>query len=536
MAPTNNGGPSYGFIIIIFIVTAAVLISLGLRDTGPSKFKRKITPIISDPLSSVTDFACRNGGIGFNGACICPLGWSGYQCDYVDGLCGGEYEFDFVYPGMSPDPDPLHVSPATCVLPPDTLCCWRKQLLDEKATASTTVRSLAALHESDIKNRKFDNYNNWNRLFHIYGPWSESDKQMLSYLVGTPRTPGPLRAAKMVHPPPALPQVSSSPELHFEPDHTKAKRTRLAFVIMVHMDPGRLGGLLESIYSPDHLYVVHLDANLNHWQTQEARTTVEKYKQGNVRLMGRRFAGTWGDISLVYMNIACIVELLQMDKNSASPWSHVINLSIYDAPLKPIYRLEEFLAMEEHKDRNFINVEDLGRNDRRQNLHITCNRVNTRILFPNGMQACGGDTYAEDFQERISSASNITLVNNWMYLIPVGHEHTPTVYHEGSQWHILSRAFAEWFVSSIESVEMLFSFKFTFIPDESMFQTAILNSPFKHTHINNHYRWINWKRGNINVLAEDKDELKRTNHFFARKVIDPKVFEMIMTEVVPAWK
>ena len=64
-------------------------------------------------------------------------------------------------------------------------------------------------------------------------------------------------------------------------------------------------------------------------------------------------------MSLVYMEIASIIRLLHMDPEHS--WTHVINLSGKDFPLKPIWKLENQLSDGQYVDKSFISQEMLSR-------------------------------------------------------------------------------------------------------------------------------------------------------------------------------
>jgi hypothetical protein len=63
-------------------------------------------------------------------------------------------------------------------------------------------------------------------------------------------------------------------------------------------------------------------------------------------------------------------------------------------------------------------------------------------------------------------------------------------------------------------------FNFTWGSDEFVFQTILMNSPYKDELVNNDYRYIDWSQGGTHpkVLGiEDLDKLKASDDLFARK-------------------
>ena len=63
-------------------------------------------------------------------------------------------------------------------------------------------------------------------------------------------------------------------------------------------------------------------------------------------------------------------------------------------------------------------------------------------------------------------------------------------------------------------------FKYTFGSDEFVFQTVIMNSHYKDSVVNNHYRYIDWSDGGMRpkfLKKEDFEKLKKSDCLFARK-------------------
>ena len=78
--------------------------------------------------------------------------------------------------------------------------------------------------------------------------------------------------------------------------------------------------------------------------------------------------------------------------------------------------------------------------------------------------------------------------------------------------------------------------KYTWGSDEFVFQTIIMNSPYKDTVINNNYRYIDWSAGGSRpktLTADDYEKIIATDDIFGRKFsveIDEKILDMIDEE------
>ena len=81
-------------------------------------------------------------------------------------------------------------------------------------------------------------------------------------------------------------------------------------------------------------------------------------------------------------------------------------------------------------------------------------------------------------------------------------------------------------------------FKFSWGPDEFLFNTIIMNSDFRNNVINNNYRYIDWseKKPHPKILThKDFEKLKQSDCFFARKfdlTVDSKILELIHNNIL----
>jgi len=259
--------------------------------------------------------------------------------------------------------------------------------------------------------------------------------------------------------------------------------------------------------------MIHADKSMDDenwaWLNKFVNDLNEKHQTTNIHLVQNRFHGAWGSISLVYLELSAIIELLRIgDANGGSKWTHVINLSAYDFPIKPIGKIEAFLH--KHKHNNFIEALGERRQMRQSDLHISCGR---NVLITNFT----------------SNAVCPVGAQNWMF------KHKPSwKYGEGSQWHMLTREFLEYLVSSLDQIEILFSMKYTLIPDEAFFQTALLSSPFASTINRYNYRYLPWA-DQLEVKAKHLKGLRETDAFFVRKLINPEIAPMIKRDVIAAY-
>jgi len=368
----------------------------------------------------------------------------------------------------------------TCEILPSATCCWHGR-------QGNTTYDVAVNDDANVRLR---------RLLEAYGPWTTNDKLMLSYLFGTQGKPGSVLL------PPADVAASNA-----------TNDDSLAFVIMIHSEfEVRLPTLLSSLYSKHHTYIIHVDLSTKEdsyvWLRQFLDEFCSKHGATNVFLLSERFYGSWGSVTLVYQELAAMAELVKMERSGqARRFSHVINLSAFDFPIKPLPQLEAFLRASQ--DISFMEVlpPEVRREARQAELYLPCNRTLLITNFSTN-QVCGSGSA------------------NWMF------KHNPKwVYGEGSQWHFLSRSFVEYLVTSLDPIELLFSMKFTLIPDEAFFQSAMLSSPFTSKLKDYNYRYLPWSDG-LQILPKHVQLFKETDAFFARKLLDVDLTSVLIRELL----
>lgn len=90
----------------------------------------------------------------------------------------------------------------------------------------------------------------------------------------------------------------------------------------------------------------------------------------------------------------------------------------------------------------------------------------------------------------------------------------------GSAWFSIKRELVEYFLEQRET-ELVKAFKSALFPDEMLFQTLAMNSPFAKELINSDLRYIQWSEHSPKrpkYLDEfSLDEIKRSNSLFSRK-------------------
>ncbi|KAM9961545.1 hypothetical protein ACTFIR_004399 [Dictyostelium discoideum] len=532
------------------------------------KVKNNLIDFKKDEIS-MFGIKCENGGIGYHDGCICPYGFKDEFCETpsknISTCFDPSFKIEYLYKLDQVDPQ-------TCKSKIGSLCCWSKFRSDNKISNSILNYKQLLLKTNNIQNynsSKFSTNNNDNNhdliiksILQSYGPWDENDKLFLKYIVmnniqktnyilkysnpisqnfnyklninnnNNNNTYNNINNNKNKH---SNNHQTELPALSLIPSKSRAK---LAFVLLIHdIDMPAIKLLFNHIYKVKHYYVIHVDANFkDRVKINQLKEYVKNLKNlnykndifipkkypNNIEILQERFENSWGSISLVYSELACYTKLVDMvlDRSMVTgideKWSHVINLSINDFPIKPIYKLEQFFSQKSNVQKNFINEDNILKESERYNKSwVECgNRQMVSVNFGSvGLEDTDADADGDNY--------HLCGLDNGGVEKTINRKN----YKEGSQWHFITFKFAHYLISDFRSISRLFSMKFSFIPDESFFQIA--KSESKDLLIDqdwdtDNYRFIPWYNSD-KALIVGMDEIKSnfnntSRNFFTRKV------------------
>ncbi|NLS07206.1 beta-1,6-N-acetylglucosaminyltransferase [Rhizobium sp. P32RR-XVIII] len=255
----------------------------------------------------------------------------------------------------------------------------------------------------------------------------------------------------------------------------------IGYLILVHRYPDQFKRLFRAIYNDQNHYVVHVDKNSGTDLESEIRDFLLPYANAE---MIRSEKAIWGGYSLVDTELRGMERLLEMGE-----WSHFINLSGQDFPLKPQKQIMAYL--DANLDREFIKVLDQD-----QHRPDTMHRVSEYVI---------------ELDQSIQRTARSR---------PFLADATPYI---GNQWMIVTRAFCE-FVCRDPSVDRFKAFyENTLIADEGFFQTVMMNCVIESEITGDDLRMIDWVAdGDIKLRPRtyqraDAVDLKASTNLFARK-------------------
>ncbi len=256
----------------------------------------------------------------------------------------------------------------------------------------------------------------------------------------------------------------------------------IAYFILVHRYPEQFKRMFRAIYQPGNQYLIHIDKTSGASLARDIAMFLQPYQ--DTEILPAQSA-LWGGFSLVDAEVRGMKRLLAMN----SRWTHFINLSGQDFPLKTQTQIRTFL--DANPGRQFIRAVD--QSTKRPE---TLNRIRYRFI----------EAFGRIFRTGIPRRF-LKGVSPWI----------------GTQWKVVDRAFCE-FVTSDPRVSRYRKFyRTSFIPDESFFQTVMMNIGEHGEMMNDDLRTIDWipdgevKLRPRNFGIADSESLVSGRDLFARK-------------------
>ena len=295
----------------------------------------------------------------------------------------------------------------------------------------------------------------------------------------------------------------------------------LAYCILAHKNPAQVARLLRAVWHPDNLYVLHFEKRAPRAEHQALARLADEHP--NVRILPPR-AVLWGRYSQVAIQLDALSRLLKDNVG----WTHFINLTGQDFPLKPQTDIMSELASA--RDMSFVSYFDpfdgihwKNAGERLERVHIDSPLLEVILGVPG-------------LGRRLR---HLLGWNNRMPSVPFLRRKPPATfkYVGGSNHTILARDAASYICSDPKASETIRWLKWTGHPDESVYQSTLLNSRFSELTVNDDRRAVFWANAgdpsprtltlaDLPRLREARDSGK----LFARK-FDPAVNEEVICEI-----
>ncbi|MEI6191053.1 MAG: beta-1,6-N-acetylglucosaminyltransferase [bacterium] len=283
---------------------------------------------------------------------------------------------------------------------------------------------------------------------------------------------------------------------------------KIAYIVLAYKNPGQVFRMIRKLKSNQAHFFLHIDANSD---IKDFKNIPEDIKN-TTSLSGKRFKTNWssfGCVDALLYNMQNIVE-------GNEKFDFIITLTGQDYPIKSPAYIESFF--EKHRNNIFIQW----------------------VKLPNPMWKNGGRDRMEPYHFNLfKNRITIKILHRVMiYLIPILPKKSMGVKYNiyGSEGHFsFPTETVKYMLEFIKNNPKFLSFfKHTYMPDETIFQTLLMNSPLKDNVINDTLKYIDWTKPQAGFPAtlstEDITNLEKSEKLFARKFdtsIDSKILDLI---------
>ncbi|MGY3052017.1 hypothetical protein ACVWYG_000204 [Pedobacter sp. UYEF25] len=265
---------------------------------------------------------------------------------------------------------------------------------------------------------------------------------------------------------------------------------KVATLIMASKLPLQLERMIKAMEHPCFHFYIHVDKKVDITSFSDLK------KLTNVTFIRERTLCNWGGFSFVNAYLIALEEIL----DSGEKYDFYSLMSGQDYPIKPIQQAVDFLSA--NKGKNFISYDREGKKDwwahavtRFEKYHFTDLRFKGKYVLQN-------------------------LVN---FLAPKRTFPLAVKLYGSSDstWWTITEASARYLIKfKYEHVELFRFLKYTWVPDEFLIATILMDSPFKDDIVNNNLRLITWRAGSPNPIIfrnTDFNLITNSPYLFARK-------------------
>ena len=303
------------------------------------------------------------------------------------------------------------------------------------------------------------------------------------------------------------------------------------YCILAHTDPGQVNNLIEALSDEFSKFYIHIDAKC------DINPFMDSVQGNNVYFIDKRYQSAWGSLNLVLATI----EIFKTVILNESEDGFFILLSGSDYPLKSNKFITNFFI--ENSEYDFIDIGALDncwpknqQKIRLVNYNFFVSNINKPIL---SIPPISSKFFYTDYFNNLKKIYYLIKSKNFFeFLSLLKKRKNIIVPYGGSQWFSLKRRtvkiILDWIINN---PEFLKSHKFTFIPDELVFQSIIKHIEYKNNiKTKGSLTYVNWTRKNVKLplvfTSSDIMELKKLNkdYLFARKFhikTDQKIFKNI---------
>jgi hypothetical protein len=286
----------------------------------------------------------------------------------------------------------------------------------------------------------------------------------------------------------------------------------LAYIILAHTIPEQFARLVSTLYHPDDLFLIHIDAKVRSAPFMDALGGRLGPAPNIERI--RPVRCDWAGFGHVQATLAGIDQALM----HPSTITHVLLLTGQDYPIKPLRQIRAHF--DGNVGRSFISWS--GGDDPSSSI----DRGGNRSWY------WDGNLDRLELRHYLLGHRWVAVPNRFTPFIPRRSVPLGMRPFQGLAYWGLSTDAVRFVRQRIaDHPDLIDFFRRTFGSDEFFFQMILLNSPLKNTLTNEDLRYMTWERYHpLMVRSSDFDELARSPKFFGRKfdsTVDPEVLDRI---------
>jgi len=282
----------------------------------------------------------------------------------------------------------------------------------------------------------------------------------------------------------------------------------IVYCILAHKEPEQICRLINRLQTPNDRIHVHFDTSIGKERFADWERLIERNcKDGNFKVVSE-FQCKWGSFGIIDAMLSAMKRYEKVD------YDYFINLSGECYPLRA-----PKIIKKELDDRKCAFIE----------------------VFKMPLLGWRPDGGMERLQKRWYILKTMKYPHAEFYSIPRLRKELPNKLtpYGGSAWFCLPKAVVSYIISFLEKNSSLRNyFRRVLIPDEIMFQTILMNSPFKSSTDNDNKRYIDWNGGGSRhpriLRITDFEKMKNSGKLFARKFdynVDREILDRIDKEI-----
>jgi len=290
---------------------------------------------------------------------------------------------------------------------------------------------------------------------------------------------------------------------------------RTAYILQIHKNPNQVNQFIQQLIAEDEADVfVHID------QKNDEKLRGKIMVHPRVQVLEQSVNCEWGDIGQVDATLLLLKAVLA----TKNRYDFVCLRSGQDLLVKDGFKK----LLVENNEKIFMNYRKMHEKD------LGFMKINwPKITRRRYTAAHPIRMYRRILLKFYSKGFNLSPnIHSWP---------KEYAFYKGSQWFSIPFEVANYIIEYLENNPWYYTFfKNTLVPDESFFQTLLLNSPYRDSVINHNQMFLKWgetfseRNSPQNLTKEDIELIEKSDCYFARKFdeqIDQEVIDHFAKKV-----